>query len=104
MAITTQFLGTLRRDPYVFIPVADTRYYLPKGNYRCLAVRSSGTVGLKASNGTTVSTGGDFVTTFHSDTKGPIEWVEFTGLIWRVLIAPASDVTSGQLFPPTTPQ
>lgn len=106
MAITTQVLGTLRGESYMFKPVSGTRYYLPKGKYQMLLVKDpngSGSYGYKASNGATGGYSGAGFSTEFPTTSGEtswIEWVEITGPIWKALIAP---YTTYGAIPPTTP-
>lgn len=105
MAITTQILGLMGGESYMFEPDSGTRYYLPKGKYQMIVVRlggSTGTIGHKASNQSEYSSRtSSYSSTLSANvSEVEIEWVEFTGPIWSVLIAPRKNLSA---VPATTP-
>lgn len=98
MAIKTVLLGKMRGEGWVFQPIENTRYYLPKGDYTFLAV-----ILKNATRGIGIFTGGDkpdVIKNSLSVTKMGIEWVEFYGDIWQVAIVPG---VAGGKPPGTTP-
>lgn len=98
MAIKTVSLGKMRGEGWVFQPIENTRYYLPKGDYTFLVARlssSTGEVGVIPSAGGNYSYSGSF-----SAARGGIEWVEFYGDIWKAAIVPGAVANKA---PGTTP-
>ncbi|MGJ4094711.1 hypothetical protein [Corynebacterium macclintockiae] len=88
MAIKTVLLGKMRGEGWLFQPKENVRYYLPKGDYTFLAVISPG-----STRGLSIFAGGgrpDLIKASVSVTKRGIEWVEFSGDIWRVAIVPGA--------------
>lgn len=98
MAIKTVLLGKMRGEGWVFQPEANVRYYLPKGDYKFLVVKSAnatGEIGIIPSAGDHYSSSSDFYAT-----RRGVEWVKFSGDIWRVAIAPGATMDKA---PRTTP-
>ncbi|CAB0550121.1 hypothetical protein CIP107532_00570 [Corynebacterium diphtheriae] len=89
MSIKTVSLGKMGGggEGWVFQPVERTRYLLPKGDYTFLLVKGRDNVyrqiGLTPSVGNADSASGNLLVA-----KAGIEWVEFTGDIWRAAIVP----------------
>ncbi|MDK8889838.1 hypothetical protein QQA05_00215 [Corynebacterium macclintockiae] len=88
MAIKTVLLGKMRGEGWLFQPKENVRYCLPKGDYTFLAVISPG-----STRGLSIFAGGsvpDLIKASVFVTKRGIEWVEFSGDIWRVAIVPGA--------------
>lgn len=98
MAVKTVSLGSIGREGWVFTPTPGVRYKVRKGTYTFLGVKEggySGEIWLLTNGAEKYPTANDFVSA-----RTGVEWVEFSGGIWKVGIVPCDSHTTA---PPLSP-
>lgn len=102
MAVKTVSLGSIGGEGFVFTPTPGVRYKMRKDTYTFLGVKTggySGEVWMLTNGAEKYATSNDFVSS-----RAGVEWVEFSGNIWKVAIAPCDSYEDAPpLFPLVIP-